>query len=90
MKSNRLWKADLHIHTEYSMDCDTPLKGIVNLDDQGYVLTDENMATSAPGIFAAGDVRQKLLRQVSTAVGDGALAAFAAERYIESHRWWEI
>jgi len=42
------------------------------------------MATSAQGIFAAGDVRQKLLRQVTTAVGDGATAAFAAERYLES------
>ena len=60
------------------------LKNVVDLDDQGYVLTDENMATSAPGIFAAGDVRRKLVRQVATAVGDGAVAAVAAERYIES------
>jgi len=48
------------------------------------VITDGNMATSAPGIFAAGDVRHKLLRQVTTAVGDGATAAFAVERYLES------
>jgi thioredoxin reductase (NADPH) len=60
------------------------LRGIVKMDGQGYVITDDRMATSAPGIFAAGDVRQKLLRQVTTAVGDGATAAFAAERYIES------
>ena len=63
------------------------LKGIVNLDEQGFVLTDDQMATSAPGVFAAGDVRKKLLRQVATAVGDGAMAAFAAGQYIESHRW---
>jgi len=63
------------------------LKGTVNLDDQGYVLTDDNMATSAVGVFAAGDVRRKLLRQVATAVGDGATAAFAAEKYIESRKW---
>ncbi len=61
------------------------LEGVVKLDEYGYVLTDENMATSAPGIFAAGDIRRKILRQISTAVGDGALAAYAAERYIESH-----
>jgi thioredoxin reductase (NADPH) len=60
------------------------LKGIINLDASGYVLTDENMATSAKGIFAAGDVRQKSLRQVATAVGDGAIAAFSVEKYIES------
>ena len=46
-------------------------------------MTDDNMAASAPGIFAAGDIRAKLLKQVSTPVGDGATAAFAAERYIE-------
>ena len=60
------------------------LKGIVPLDSYGYVMTDANMATSTPGIFAAGDVRQKTLRQVATAVGDGATAAFSAEKYIES------
>lgn len=60
------------------------LKDLVKLDERGYILTDENMATSAPGIFAAGDVRQKLLRQVTTAVGDGATAAFAVERYLET------
>jgi thioredoxin reductase (NADPH) len=42
------------------------------------------MATSERGIFAAGDVRHKLLRQITTAVGDGATAAFAAERYLET------
>ena len=60
------------------------LGGVVKLDERGYVITDENMATSAPGIFAAGDVRQKVLRQVTTAVGDGATAAFAVERYVDS------
>lgn len=60
------------------------LNNLIKLDERGYIITDENMATSAPGIFAAGDVRQKLLRQVTTAVGDGATAAFAAERYIEA------
>lgn len=59
------------------------LKDLIKLDERGYILTDENMATSAPGIFAAGDVRQKLLRQVTTAVGDGATAAFAVERFLE-------
>jgi thioredoxin reductase (NADPH) len=63
------------------------LKGIVKLDEQGYVVTDDQMATSAPGIFAAGDVRKKLLRQIATAVGDGAMAAFAAGQYIESRLW---
>jgi thioredoxin reductase (NADPH) len=58
--------------------------GVIELDDMGYIITDQNCATSAAGIFAAGDVRKKGLRQISTAVGDGALAAAAAERYIET------
>lgn len=58
-------------------------KGKVTLDDYGYVVADENMNTSIPGVFAAGDVRVKQLRQVVTATGDGALASIMAERYIE-------
>jgi len=56
-----------------------------DFDDLGFVKTDDNMETSIPGVFAAGDIRSKMLRQVSTAVGDGATAAFAAERFIEGH-----
>ena len=55
----------------------------VVLDEQGFIVTDEILETSVPGIFAAGDVRKKLLRQLSTAVGDGATAAFAVEKYLE-------
>jgi len=51
-------------------------------DDAGFILTDEQLATSIPGVFAAGDCRATQLRQVATAVGDGALAAMSAERYL--------
>jgi thioredoxin reductase (NADPH) len=59
------------------------LKGLMKLDEAGYIVTDENCETSVKGIFAAGDCRKRLLRQVATAVGDGATAAFAAEKYLE-------
>lgn len=58
------------------------LKGIVDLDVNGYVVADETGKTSVPGIFVAGDVRTKALRQVVTAVSDGANAAISAEKYI--------
>lgn len=60
------------------------LRGVVALDESGYIITQNEVETSSPGIFAAGDVRRKLLRQISTAVGDGATAAVAAEKYLES------
>jgi len=59
------------------------LKGIVRMDEGGYILTNEQCETSAKGIFAVGDCRKKLLRQIATAVGDGATAAFAAEKFLE-------
>ncbi len=61
------------------------LMGLANLDKENYIITDENMSTSSPGIFAAGDVRSKRLKQIATAVGDGATAAIAAEKYIEEN-----
>ncbi|MEN6612054.1 MAG: thioredoxin-disulfide reductase [Armatimonadota bacterium] len=62
------------------------LDGQINLDENGYIITDENMQTNIPGVFAAGDVRHKLLRQIVTACADGAIAATAAEKYIESRQ----
>jgi len=58
------------------------LKSRVAMDEWGFIFTDEQMATDIPGIFAVGDARHKLLRQIATAVGDGAIAAFAAEHYL--------
>jgi len=54
----------------------------VDLNAEGYVQTDDFLKTNLPGVFAAGDVREKFLRQVSTAVGDGATAAMSAERHL--------
>lgn len=58
------------------------LNGAVPLDPQGYIIADESTRTSVDGVFAAGDVRTKTLRQIVTAVSDGAIAASAAEEYI--------
>ncbi|MEW6727005.1 MAG: thioredoxin-disulfide reductase [Bacillota bacterium] len=58
------------------------LEGLVELDRMGFIKTDEQMRTSVPGIFAAGDVRSKPLRDIVTAVADGATAALSAQKYI--------
>lgn len=59
------------------------LKGEIELDKWGYISAGEDTKTSVPGVFAAGDVRQKILRQIATAIGDGATAAFMVEKYVE-------
>lgn len=60
-----------------------PFEKLGILDENGYVETNEIMATKVPGIYAAGDVREKLLRQIVTATGDGSIAAQAVQQYIE-------
>lgn len=56
--------------------------GQIALDAQGYIAADETTRTSLPGVFAVGDVRTKPMRQIVTAVGDGAVAALYAEEYL--------
>ena len=60
------------------------IDGHVEHDDMGYLVTDANMQTTIPGLFAAGDVRAQLTRQVTTAVGDATTAAIAAEKYLKA------
>ncbi|MFO8191190.1 MAG: thioredoxin-disulfide reductase [Bacillota bacterium] len=57
-------------------------KGIIETNESGYIITSEKMETSLPGVYAAGDIRRKFLRQVITAAADGAIAATAAAQYI--------
>lgn len=58
----------------------------VDLDANGFILTDETMHTNIPGVYAAGDIRAKVLRQVVTAASDGATAAFSAEKWVEENK----
>ncbi len=58
------------------------IEGLLQTED-GYIVTDKNMATSVPGIFAAGDIRVKTARQVATAVGDGSLAGIAVTEFLK-------
>lgn len=62
------------------------IEGHVEHDAAGYLLTDSNMETSIPGLFAAGDVRVQLTRQVTTAVGDATTAAIAVEKYLTARK----
>jgi thioredoxin reductase (NADPH) len=63
------------------------LKGILEMDEKGFIITDENMGTSVSGIYACGDVRKKLLRQVVTACGEGATAGFVAGKYVQKWKY---
>jgi len=64
-----------HPVTEY-------LKGVLDMDEKGYIIAGENCATSVPGIYAAGDVRTKALRQIVTAAADGANAVTSVQEYL--------
>ena len=59
------------------------LTDILDLTPEGYILAESDCQTSMPGVFAAGDVRKKILKQIATAVGDGAIAAIVAEKYLD-------
>ena len=61
------------------------VKGLVDLNEQGYIITDENCKTNKSGIFAIGDIRQKKLRQIITAAADGAIGVYEAEQYLVEH-----
>ena len=61
-----------------------PFKDIVNLNEKGFIITDVNMGTREPGIFAIGDCREKTVRQVSTALGDASVAAVSVDRYLRN------
>ncbi|MFP4372030.1 MAG: thioredoxin-disulfide reductase [Halanaerobium sp.] len=65
------------------------LKGVVDLTEGGYVETTKQMETNQPGVYAVGDVRNKVVRQVITAAGDGATAAVMAQGYIEEEDYWQ-
>lgn len=58
------------------------IKDYLNLTEQGYIITDEDMQTNIKGVYAAGDVRDKKFRQITTAVADGTIALLSAEKYI--------
>lgn len=59
------------------------LADVLDLNEDGYIVTDTECRTSIPGVFAAGDVRNKTLKQIATAVGDGAVAAITVEKYLD-------
>jgi len=68
------WTADTEI-----------FKGMIDMDEAGFIKANERMETNVPGIYVAGDVRQKELRQIVTSVSDGAIAAKSAEKFITAN-----
>lgn len=89
--------SDVHTGMASSLSCDALfvsigrkpatalLEGQLSLDDGGYIVADESTKTDIPGVFAVGDVRTKQVRQVVTAVADGATASHQAETYLAQH-----
>ena len=61
------------------------IEGSLEMDEKGYIKAGEDCATNIPGVYAAGDIRTKALRQVSTAVADGANAVYAIQKYLVEH-----
>ncbi|HUS85177.1 MAG TPA: FAD-dependent oxidoreductase, partial [Anaerolineales bacterium] len=60
-------------------------EGQLVLDENGYLITDERMMTSVPGVFAAGEIQDSVFRQITTSVGQGAAAGMMTERWLEEH-----
>jgi thioredoxin reductase (NADPH) len=84
LKTNELYPYEIDgifIFAGYQANVDL-IKDFVELDQNGSVITDENMKTSQPGLYAIGDVRRKPLRQVITAAADGAICGVEAEKYL--------
>lgn len=63
-------------------------KGLLHMNQRGYLITNDQMETNIEGVYAVGDVREKYLRQVATAVGDGAIAAVSAEHYLAETEYY--
>jgi thioredoxin reductase (NADPH) len=62
------------------------VKGVVKVNQWGYVETGEDMSTEVPGVYVAGDIRSKRFRQITTAVADGTIAALAVQKFVKDHR----
>jgi len=62
------------------------VKGVVKMNQWGYVETGEDMSTDLPGVYVAGDIRSKRFRQITTAVADGTIAALAVQKFVKDHK----